>query len=483
MRLALVSNRLARCALFAATSCSALANAAEPRSNTPAPQHDPPLPPGDRKRPTPDYDGQPPSTNAGTALLWVPRLALLPLYLVTEYGLRRPVVALMTRAEEHHWREQWDEFFTLDQEKKLGLFPTGRIDLGFRTHVGFYFFWLDALGDSDFKLNTTTGGLDSWTVNALLLTPLGPRDQLSWRFDYGRHPDSVFYGLGEQVTKRAAHYGAQRFVGRVRYDFRQQQVSVFSGGGLLSAQYDPSERSSESSLTRAIESGRLEAPPALEDGLLSLHTAVGVRYDTRPPRVGPPASKPEHLELWSGTGFTSEVHVAQHAGLRGTRATSMDESRVPHWLRYGASAVGVWDITGLQRTLQLEAMVELAEPLPGDNAIPFTEQVSLGGSRPMRAFQSGHLIDTSAAVATLSYGWPIWTTLDGNLHYSIGNVFGDHFDGFALGALRSSFGVGVETVGSHDNPFEMLLAFGTEPFAEGGRIETFRFVFGTRSGF
>jgi hypothetical protein len=67
------------------------------------------------------------------------------------------------------------------------------------------------------------------------------------------------------------------------------------------------------------------------------------------------------------------------------------------------------------------------------------------------------------------------------LHYAVGNVFGSHLDGFELGLLRSSFGIGVSSPDAGD-PFEAMVAFGTETFAEGGGIEHVRLVFGTSAG-
>jgi hypothetical protein len=62
-------------------------------------------------------------------------------------------------------------------------------------------------------------------------------------------------------------------------------------------------------------------------------------------------------------------------------------------------------------------------------------------------------------------------------------VFGPHLEGFRPELLRSSFGIGIDSAGSGDQPFEILLAFGTAPFNEGGRVESVRFVLGTRSTF
>jgi hypothetical protein len=75
----------------------------------------------------------------------------------------------------------------------------------------------------------------------------------------------------------------------------------------------------------------------------------------------------------------------------------------------------------------------------------------------------------------------VW--LDGVIHYEVGNVFGERLKDFELDLLRNSYGIGVRTTSSNDHVFEILLAFGTETFRDGARIEHTRFVFGSSSGF
>jgi AAA family ATP:ADP antiporter len=64
------------------------------------------------KRDLPDYDGRggEPTTPEDVAV-WVPRRALAPAYLVMEYGVRRPVGALITGAERAHLPEALYNFF------------------------------------------------------------------------------------------------------------------------------------------------------------------------------------------------------------------------------------------------------------------------------------------------------------------------------------------------------------------------------------
>jgi integrase len=78
------------------------------------------LPQGTEERPLPDYDGRPeerPSFSDGA--LWVPRVAFFPLYLVSEFVVRRPLGVLVTAAEQGHWLDVLSDFFTFDEAKRL----------------------------------------------------------------------------------------------------------------------------------------------------------------------------------------------------------------------------------------------------------------------------------------------------------------------------------------------------------------------------
>jgi hypothetical protein len=443
---------------------------------------DPPLPPGDEKRPYPAY-AQPPDDGVAEAALWVPRVVLFPVYVVTEYGITRPAGALFTWVERNRIRERYFEFFTLDEERKISLYPTGTIDLGLRPTVGAYFSWDDAVGDSDLRLRVTSGGLDLWTVNTLFHAPLDGRSYLRFNADYALRPDSAFYGLGREIRHDGAHYLSEHFVGRTSFTQQRGRLVVSASAGVIAQSFDPGpDGVADESLADAIATGRLEAPPGLEDGVLAVFTGVGARFDTRPLRR-PPHGELRDLGPPNRSGMAIALQATQFAGLRSTRATASDEARTPHWLRYGGALSYSLDLTGTQRTIQLEQVYAAVEPLPTDNPVPFTQQISLGGSYPLRAFVGGRLIAETALVTTLSYNWPLLPNLDGTLSASVGNVFARHLRDFDVDHFRSSYGIGVETVDSLDHPFEILLAFGTKPFDQGGGVDTVRFVFGTSAGF
>jgi outer membrane protein assembly factor BamA len=153
------------------------------------------------------------------------------------------------------------------------------------------------------------------------------------------------------------------------------------------------------------------------------------------------------------------------------------------WLRYGATAEGFVDLTGTQRVLSLAVAALLTDTIQGREDVPFTEQVTLGGPTLMRGFLPGRLIGRSAVVATLQYRWPIWIWMDGALQFAVGNVFGERMRDFDPSLLRLSSTIGFTTSNSPENQLEVLAGFGTETFAAGAPINSFRVAFGGTHGF
>src|SRR4051794_18589139 len=63
------------------------------------------------KREPPDYGAPKPQPGA-EMLLWVPRVALFPVWVASEYGMRRPIGALVRVAEREQWPSRVIQFFT-----------------------------------------------------------------------------------------------------------------------------------------------------------------------------------------------------------------------------------------------------------------------------------------------------------------------------------------------------------------------------------
>src|SRR3954469_13802252 len=132
-------------AVCAVIAVSSTALAAEPEAAAkPAAQSKPSAEPSP-KRQLPDYGnrGKDPVT-VGDVALWVPRIILSPVYLVTEYGIRWPLGHVIAAAERAKVPELLYNFFFFGPQHSAGIAPVGFVDFGFRPSVGLYAFWDNA---------------------------------------------------------------------------------------------------------------------------------------------------------------------------------------------------------------------------------------------------------------------------------------------------------------------------------------------------
>jgi len=435
----------------------------------------------DTERPRPDYDGLSEPTTAGDVALWVPRVLLSPLYLVSEFVVRRPLGFIVTTAEEHHWPAILVDFFTFGPDRNAGIIPTGIIDFGLRPSVGVYFFWNEFLAPNNaLRARAATGGHDWWWFQLTDRLEVHPGHHIALRGELSTRPDRVFTGLGPSTTDTEYRFGERWVEGGLGYTAELWASSTFeSFAAVRDVRFDPRDRCcGDPSLQRALDRGVIAEPAGLADGYALFRHGLVATLDTRPSRGPEGPILGENFVAPPGSGVKLELR-AEHAG--GLREES-GGGRV-HFLRYGATLGGFVDLTARQRVIGLQLITDFADPVGDAPAIPFTELISLGGDRPLRGFLPGRLRDRSALAARFSYSWPVWVWVDGAVHYSVGNVFGEHLDGFDPELLRSSFGIGLQSTGTRDHVFEVLVAAGTETFQDGGAVENLRLVFGATSGF
>jgi hypothetical protein len=297
-------------------------------------------------------------------------------------------------------------------------------------------------------------------------------------------PDHVFHGFGPESREQRARYRKDLLQASLAYygDFWRSS-SFESFVAVRDVSFEPNTGCCDDpTLGEELASGQLAPPPGL-DGYTALVQGLAASLDSRTDRKPKDPQPGSDFVSPPGSGVLVRGR-AEHAGtLSASRDATLTEPNRQEWVKYGMTVGAFVDVTENQRTLGLELLAAFADPLFSDGEIPFTEQVTLGGDGPMRGFLEGRLIDRSAAVARLSYTWPVWVWFDGVLHYAVGNVFGAHLDGFELELLRSSFGFGLQATGKRDHPFEILLAAGTDTFENGAEIEHVRFVLGATSGF
>ncbi|MEO7327244.1 MAG: hypothetical protein ABI193_01610, partial [Minicystis sp.] len=203
--------RLARVCIIAGCLAAAPARAA---AATPEDESPP-------KRALPAYDGRPAvGTTAGDVLLGIPRALLFPVYVVTEYVLRRPLGALTRAAERGHWIETLTDAFTFGPNHNIGIVPTGLIDTGFRPSIGVYGFYDDFLfAKNQLRLHASFGGVDWLRLTVADRIPMGGQSKLTLRVETAHRPDFVFYGLGPRTLSRArGRYGSDYVDGSASLD-------------------------------------------------------------------------------------------------------------------------------------------------------------------------------------------------------------------------------------------------------------------------
>ncbi len=460
---------------------AAQAQPAAPKEREPEaerrPETDPPIE-SELKREVPDYDGRGEEpTTVGDVLLWVPRAVLFPLYLVSEFVVRRPLGALVTATEKSDWPGVLSAAFSGEEPGNFGVAPTGLVDYGLRASGGLYFWANDPrMPGHQFRMRAATGGPGYFNLVLKQRIPFAFTEQLSFRGEYDLRSDWVFHGLGPRSSSDPVRYQAELAEGRVAYETRLWRSSTFAAGiALRDVTFDgDADGGGDPSLNEAIASGRLsEPPPGFPGGYTVVTTSLRAALDTRQRRFRdrlPPASD---FVSPPGTGVHLAARVEHAAGVR------PDEQE---WIRWGTTVAGFLDLNQRQRVLGVIMTLDFVEPL-ADRPVPFTELASLGGSRPLRGFLHQRLLDRSAVAVQADYQYPIWVWLDGHIHYAVGNVFGPRLEGFEPELLRSSFGMGFRSAGSRDHVFEVLAAFGTAAFDDGSEIESFRLLVGTISGF
>ena len=419
----------------------------------------------DTKRPLPDYAGRPDApTTPGEGALWVPRILFFPLWLTSEFVIRRPMGALLVTAEQKNWPTALYDFFAFGPDHKSGFAPLVFADFGFNPSVGVYIFWDDAFfKGNDFSLHGATWGTD-WIAGSLTeRITFHDKKQLTFTFTGVRRPDKAFYGTGPRTLEsNQSRYGEDRLDAQAKLGLPVVHgVRVDAGMGMRSVSLYHGQFGGDPSIEQAAAAGLYELPAGFGRGYTAEYNTLALTLDSRPHPPG-------------GTGVRLEVDGLQGNDVRRDPASG--------WVQYGGNLGAFYDIGDYGRVIELYATARFADPL-GPNAIPFPELVQLGGDYEMRGFYPGRLFDRSAAVATFRYRWPIAIWLDGSIHASVGNVFGEHLRDFDTKLLRFSGTLGISSRNSADGSIEALVGFGTETFEHGGQIDSIRLLVGTNRGF
>lgn len=467
----------------ASGDCSSVPSAGCEEAPLPA---QPPLDTGVR-RPLPDYDGRgAPPTPAARAALWLPRVVLSPLYAVSEFVVRQPLGYVVTQAEEHGLPTLIVDALTFGPRRNAGIVPTALIDFGFRPSVGVLVFVNDAyVKHNDLRLRAAWGGADWRSFGFWDFFELTGDSAVGVRAGHTVRPDRIFNGLGPSAWGGNARYSERRSDAALEYRLRLWRSSTLNAVvGLRDSAFDADVACCEDpSVSHEVAQGRFPLPEAMRDGYTLFRSGVDLALDSRARRhLQEPREGSDFVEP-AGTGVRVAGRFSQAGGAQRDGGSSTAGTSTYSFVRYGGTVGAFVDLTGQQRVVGLSIGADFAEPLAQEGRIPFTELVDLGGRRPLRGFLEGALRDRSAVVGVVEYQWPVWVWLDGKIQYEVGNVFGTQLQGFELGQLRQSFGLGLAANNARDHAFELYAGAGSRPFDEGAQIDSVRILVGASSGF
>jgi hypothetical protein len=432
----------------------------EPQPKTQQTQQQEPSP----KRAVPSYDGRAPKPMSPEEIaLWPLRVLLSPLYFTSEYIIRRPLGAITRAAERAKVPEKLYDFFAFGPDHKIGFAPVGFVEFGFNPSVGIYGFWDDALVKHNFIRLHYEVWPDDWLAGVISdRYEINESNTLRFRTAAFKRPDMVFYGFGpKSAAFNISRYTEASFdtsAGLTSYLWRRTRIEGYVG--LRKVDIGPGEYGSDPSLEKEAGTGVFPIPFGFNRGYLAPYARVYASFDTR------------------------RRHTTQGSGIR-IEAQSESGGDVEHspasgWIRWGGAATVYVDLNEHSRVLSLSAATSFADPI-GDNPVPFTELVTLGGDQWLHGFFPGRFVDRSSAVAQVEYRWPVAPWLDGTLQTAVGNVFGEHLRGFDAKLLRLSAGFGLTT--TSELPVQMLAAFGTDTFDRGATVNEFRLTFGVPRSF
>jgi hypothetical protein len=414
------------------------------------------------KRPRPDYEGRDPeSTATRDGLLLVPRVILLPLYLVAEYVVAEPVGALAISAERDQWPKAIHDALTFGPNQEGGIFPTLLIDFGLRPSIGVHLFWGFLPVHNRISLDAAWGGAQWWTVALADRQEFGHDESLVTELRWDRRPDNPFYGVGpESSPDLRSRVGTDVLNASLTWNRVLGQVTLRAGGSVRRLEFKDFTCCGDPALRQRVELGELPPPPGYEQPYTAAGGEVAAVLDTRRP--------------------DSPNQSGWRVALGGAPAVDLQRGGRLSWLRYAGGVEGNWDVTGNGRVLSLGVVTAFVDPL-GSEPVPFTELVMLGGNEPFAGYIQGRLRDRSAIAAQLGWHWPVFSYLDGLLAVSVGNVFGLHLEGFSLDLLRLSAELGLRTRGGSFSGFEFVIGMGTEPFRNFS-VSSFRLAFGVSYG-
>jgi outer membrane protein assembly factor BamA len=393
----------------------------------------------------------PPDAKQGALLL--PRLVLAVPRLIVK-GISIPIGWFMRFEERHQILKRMLSALT-SEDGLIGVRLAFEFALDFRPIVGLAFFDKRIFGHgTSLRIEAMTGGRDLAIIRAHL-QPFEPRQvQLGIDVTYLRRDDQIFNGIRSitpaNVDLIRSRFSTDAFDVATRLRLRPLQrfsVSFLAQFGLR--RYgDGRETSSEPTISEAYCVRTPEGlclpggvddrlVPGFHQGTQFARVGAGLRFDSRNS-----PSKP-------AGGFMLELDGNYSHGLG-------DPSS---YFQVLGAATGVINLYRGSHILVLRLSSQMVLPT-GDELVPFTELVTLGGPDTLRGFRWGRFRDFSSLIATVEYRWPIWIWAEGMLFADYGGTFARNFQNFDWTQLRPDVGMGIRVRTSSQVMMRIQVAYG-----------------------
>jgi hypothetical protein len=325
-----------------------------------------------------------------------------------------------------------------------GVYPIMEIDVGRKNSVGAALFAREAFHpDNQIRLSVAAAFDGLLEVHGIdrLGGFSGGAGSMYLRGLYRQRPDGLFYGLGNQTRSEDKTFffvNQPEVAGGLTHQLGAVGT-VEAELGYRHLDFDSSDYSSDTpSLDQRYGGSGQAALPAGHAGYGLLEGRAALILDSRRARL-----------VGSGVRLVAD---AAYGADPGASATS--------FFTWGGTLAAMVDFSGRGHALGLTAMGRFVEDL-GDDPIPFTELVSLGGRSSMRAFLPGRLRGESAFVGTLSYQQPLGRLVEGELFLEGGNVFEGRLSGLDPKHLFASYGLRLASTFSREVTVGLLAGFGS----------------------
>lgn len=401
---------------------------------------------------------------------WVPRVIFFPLHLLLEYGVRWPLGVATVAVEKNSIIDGF-LYYTSWDDGNGSITPRFDLRSGFKPSIGLNVSWENMIWEgNDYSIGADIGFANAFTFDVQTRQRLWDDAlTLSLNYQYRTRSDFIFHGVGDNTsTDQISRFFQRKNAGGFDIDIAKTSTGLGATTSfqVLAYEYDCAEREedicgADGTANTADDLYDLTNETVLfSSGYSIFRMKGGVYLDTRSERPEP------------GSGIRLDLF-----GQVGTSINDVDAN----YVKYGGEAAAFWDFYK-QRIIGIRLRAEFAEAMEGSQ-IPFGELATLGGIETMRGFSFARFHGQSSLVATLDYRYPVWSFLDANLFFEVGNTFNQQLEDFELGALRPNLGLSIKANGSRFNAFDITLGLGGYRFDDKIGVDSFTLGLGTNWGF